>query len=106
MAMDTYMAKSLAESLQILKDHQPELQHRGVKHAAVFGSVARGEASVDSDVDILIDLHPTRPMGLFEYATLKLYIDVLFGGAADVVNRKTLKPLLRDSIMREAIDAF
>ena len=106
MAMDIYMAKSLAESLQILKDHQPELQHRGVKHAAVFGSVARDEARVDSDVDILIDLDPTRLMGLFEYDTLKLYINALFGGAADVVNRATLKPLLCDNIMHEAIDAF
>ena len=100
------MAKSLAESLQILKNHQSELQCRGVQHAAVFGSVVRDEARLDSDVDILIDLDPTRPMGLFEYATLKLYIDALFGGAADVVNRKTLKPLLRDTIMREAVDAF
>jgi predicted nucleotidyltransferase len=100
------MAKSLTESLQILKDHQFELRRRGVQHAAVFGSVARGKARVDSDVDILIDLDPTRPMGLFEYAALKLYIDALFGGAADVVNRKTLKPLLRDTIMREAVDAF
>jgi len=100
------MARSLAESLQILKEHQPELQRRGIKHAAVFGSVARGEVRADSDVDILIDLDPARPMGLFEYATLKLYIDALFGGAADVVNRKTLKPLLHGTIVREAVDAF
>jgi len=101
-----HMAKPLTEALQILKDHQSELQHCGVKHAAVFGSVARDEAGVDSDIDILIDLDPARPMGLFEYATLKLYIDALFSGSADVVNRKTLKPLLRDTIVREAVDAF
>lgn len=100
------MARSLTESLQILKAHQSELQRRGVKHAAIFGSVARGKARADSDVDILIDLDPSRAMGLFEYATLKLYIDTLFGGTADVVHRKTLKPLLRDTIVREAVDAF
>ncbi len=105
-AMGMHMAKSLAEALQILKDHQPELQRRGIKHAAVFGSVARGEAGGDSEIDILIDLDPARPMGLFEYTTLKLYVDALFGGVADVVNRKTLKPLLRDTIVREAVDAF
>ena len=100
------MVRPLAETLQILKNHQPELRGRGVMHAAVFGSVARHEAGVDSDIDILIDLDPTRPMGVFEYAALKLYIDDLFGGVVDVVNRKTLKPLLRDTILREAIDAF
>ncbi len=45
-------------------------------------------------------------MGIFEYARLKLYIGGLLGGAADVVNRKTLKPLLRDGILREAVNAF
>ena len=104
--MGVRMTKSLAETLQILKDHQPELRHRGVIHAAVFGSVVRGEAGVDSDIDILIDLDPVRPMGLFAYANLKLYINELIGGMVDVVNRKTLKSLLRDTIVREAVDAF
>jgi hypothetical protein len=77
-----------------------------VRHAAVFGSVVRGEARADSDIDILVDLDPERPMGIFEYARLKLYIGELLGSAGDVVNRKTLKPLLRDAIARESIDAF
>ena len=75
-------------------------------HAAVFGSAARGEAAENSDLDILIDLDATRPIGLFAYANLKLYINELLGGKADVVNRKTLKPLLRESIMRDAVYAF
>ncbi len=79
---------------------------RGVSHAAVFGSVARGEAIADSDIDVLVDLDEARSMGIFEYARLKLYINELLAGAGDVVNRRTLKPLLRDNILRDAIHAF
>jgi hypothetical protein len=45
-------------------------------------------------------------MGVFEYARLKIDIGELVGGRVDVVNRKTLRPLLRDEIVREAVDAF
>ena len=45
-------------------------------------------------------------MGIFEYARLKLYIDDLLHGAGDVVNQRTLKPLLRASILHDTIDAF
>jgi predicted nucleotidyltransferase len=45
-------------------------------------------------------------MGLFGYASLKLYIQELLEGDADVVNRKTVKPLLQHAIMRDAVDAF
>lgn len=100
------MAKSLAETLRVLKEHQADLQRRGVKHAAVFGSVARGEAREDSDIDLLIDLDPAHPMGLFDYSSLILYLEGLLEGDADVVNRKTVKPLLRHAIMQDAVDAF
>ena len=49
------MAKSLRETLALLQAHQAELQRRGVRHAAVFGSVARGDARPESDTDILIE---------------------------------------------------
>jgi uncharacterized protein len=73
------MPTSLAEALRILKDDEPELRRRGVIHAAVFGSVARGEASEASDVDILIDLDPERRLDLFDYVNIKLHIAALFG---------------------------
>jgi predicted nucleotidyltransferase len=73
---------------------------------SLFGSVARGEACAGSDIDVLVELDRERPMGIFEYARLKLYIGELLDGASDVVNRKTLKPLLRENILRDAVDAF
>lgn len=100
------MTKSLVETVQILQAYQSELQRRGVAHVAVFGSVAREEAGEDSDIDILVELDPSRPMGLFAYGNLTRYINTLLGGRADVVNRKTLKPFLRETITRDAVDAF
>jgi predicted nucleotidyltransferase len=43
---------------------------------------------------------------VFEYARLKLRINDLVGGSGDVVNRKNLKPLLRDNVLREAVNVF
>jgi uncharacterized protein len=82
------------------------LRRLGVSHAAVFGSVARGHASPESDIDVLVDLDENLPMGVFEYARLKLYINELLGAPSDVVNRQTLKPLLRANILRDMIHAF
>ena len=100
------MSATLPQVLEMLRAHEDELRRLGVRHAAVFGSVARGEARPDSDVDVLVDLDPALPVGIFEYARLKLYICDLLGGTGDVVNRTCLKPLLRDAILRESVHAF
>jgi predicted nucleotidyltransferase len=100
------MTAALSDVLQTLRTHQNELRLLGVSHAAVFGSVARGEASANSDIDVLVELDEDRSMGIFEYARLKLYINQLLDGAGDVVNRRTLKPLLRENILRDSIHAF
>lgn len=100
------MPASLSHVLSTLQTHESDLRRLGVCHAAVFGSVACGEASADSDIDVLVDLDPQQPMGLFEYARLKLYIAELLGDSTDVVNRKTLKPLLKDAIMGDAVNVF
>jgi uncharacterized protein len=100
------MPPTLPQVLSVLHAHEAELRRRGVCHAAVFGSVARGDARSGSDIDVLVDLDPQQPIGLFEYARIKLYIAELLGGSADVINRKTLKPLLRDAILRDSMNAF
>ena len=100
------MMAALNDVLETLRTHESELRLLGVSHAAVFGSLARGEASAGSDIDVLVELDEDRPMGIFEYARLKLHINELLDGAGDVVNRRTLKPLLRDNILRDAIHVF
>ena len=100
------MTAVLSDVLETLRTHETELRRLGVSHAAVFGSVARGEASAGSDIDVLVELEEARPMGIFEYARLKLYVNELLDGAGDVVNRRTLKPLLRDNILRDSVHAF
>lgn len=100
------MRPDLQYVLETLRAHETDLRRMGVRHAAVFGSVARGEAAAESDIDVLVDLDENRPIGIFEYARMKLYINELLKGPSDVVNRRTLKPLLRDNILRDAIHAF
>jgi predicted nucleotidyltransferase len=100
------MTTALNSVLDILRAHEHDLRRMGVSHAAVFGSVARGQAGPASDIDVLVDLDEARPIGIFQYARLKLYLNELLGGAGDIVNRKTIKPLLRDSILCDAINVF
>lgn len=100
------MTGPLDNVLRTLRSHESDLKRLGASHAAVFGSVARGEAKPGSDVDVLVDLDPDRPMGVFQYARLKLYINEILDGSGDVVNRRTLKPLLRENILNDAVDAF
>jgi uncharacterized protein len=100
------MPPDLQNALETLRSHENDLRRLGVSHAAVFGSVARGEAGAKSDVDVLVDLDDDHPIGIYEYARLKLYISGLFDGSGDVVSRRTLKPLLRTNILHDAIHAF
>lgn len=93
-------------AIETLKRHRAELERRGVRHAALFGSTARGEQGPKSDIDILIDIDPTSRMGVYEYAALKNFIGTLFEAPVDVVERAGLKPAVRPSVLRDAVDAF
>jgi uncharacterized protein len=94
------------EIIATLRAHQAELRRRGVRYAASFGSMARGEGKRTSDIDILIELDPQAPVGLFEYVGITQYLADLFSARVDVANRSSLKPLVRPSIERDALYAF
>jgi uncharacterized protein len=67
--------------LDTLRRNEEALRARGIVHAALFGSVARGEADAASDVDIMIELDPDLELDIYAYAGLKTYVAGLFNGA-------------------------
>jgi len=89
-----------------LREHEAALKARGVSHAALFGSRVRGDNRPDSDIDILIDLAPEAPIGVWQYSGLKTYIASLFEGPVDVVSREALKPYVRPAATADAVYAF
>ena len=94
------------EVLSRLKGAETELRSRGVAHAALFGSVARGEAKPDSDIDILVELVPDNTLSLWDYIGIKHVIEDMFPIRVDVANREQLKPHVRPGAERDAIYAF
>ena len=87
----------------------------GVRHVAVFGSVARGQARPESDIDVLVDLDPELPISVFEYARLKLYIGNVRGFGAMTcdaanytvkLNTGTVDPVLGTSYIQFAMQGL
>jgi uncharacterized protein len=92
--------------LDRLRENETALRARGVSHAALFGSRARGDNRPGSDIDIMIEFDPAAHVTVFNYAGLKDYIASLFDGPVDVVSREGLKPYLRPAATTDAIYAF
>jgi uncharacterized protein len=89
-----------------LRTHEPELRHRGVLHAALFGSVARNEATPESDIDIMIEIDPEASIGVYEYVAITHYLSDLFPVNVDVANSRRLKAHVKPGAERDAVYAF
>ena len=99
----------MADRLEIidrLRQNEAALRARGVSHAALFGSRARGDNRPDSDIDIMIEVDPAAGIGVYEYVALKDYIAALFDRPVDVVSRDGLKPYVKPAVTTDAIYAF
>ncbi len=99
-------AMNRQDILDRLRDNEGALRQRGVAHAALFGSLARGDERPDSDIDILIEIAPDAPIGLFQYVGIVHFLEDLFPARVDVANREGLKPFVRPSAERDAVYAF
>ncbi|MDX2229827.1 MAG: nucleotidyltransferase family protein [Leptolyngbyaceae cyanobacterium bins.349] len=73
----------------------------GAYNVRLFGSVARGEADSESDVDFLVELEPNR--SLLDLGGLLMELQDLLGCSVDVVTEKGLRQRIRDRVLSEAI---
>ena len=90
------------QTLALLAQHKPVLAERfGVRRLALFGSVARGTARADSDVDVLVGFD--GPATSKRYFGVQFYLEDLLGREVDLVTEDALRPRLRPYVERDAV---
>jgi hypothetical protein len=91
---------------QILQDKQKVILQIAAQHGArnvqVFGSLARGEATPESDLDLLVTLEPGR--SLLDLIAIKQDLEDLLGCEVDVVTEAAISPYMKDQILKEAVN--
>ncbi len=92
--------------IETLQQHASELKAAGVLHLRVFGSVARGEASPQSDVDLLADFDKSRRLTLVTMGNLEGRLTDLLGAKVDLSCPDWMRESIRDRVLNEAITVF
>jgi predicted nucleotidyltransferase len=99
-------APILSTILTQLRGQRRMLEGRGVTGLWVFGSVARGDARVDSDIDLLVEFDPRSAMSLVGLASLQGDLSDILGCSVDLIERGALAPTARDGAEQEAVRVF
>lgn len=87
--------------LKILREHEDEIERFGVVSLRLFGSVARGEAEDDSDVDLLVDFE--GPARFRQFMGLRFYLEDLLGTRVDLITEKGLRDRVRPWVEEDAV---
>ena len=86
--------------LKLLTEKRDLIRDFGVKELGVFGSFARGDNGPNSDVDVLVDL---RRETFRDYMGLLNFLESLFKRKVDLVMKDSIKPIIRDRVLRETV---
>ena len=104
--MGTRRSDVLERSLLALRERETILRAKGILHAAIFGSVARGDDGADSDVDVLVELAREARVGTSEMLQIERDLGSALGRKVEVVSRGGLKSPKHDHVIAEMVPAF
>jgi predicted nucleotidyltransferase len=105
--MSTTTTTDLAESMiATLRSHETELRQAGVRRLSLFGSVARGDAEADSDVDIAVEFDPAAQMDLIRLVALERLLGNTLGRPVEILPEPVENPRLRANVERDRRIAF
>jgi hypothetical protein len=101
------MTTSTLDTVRLqLAAREPELRRRGVRHLAVFGSVARGEYSLDSDIDLAVEIEDGRSFSLIRLEETRLLLEDALRRSVDLGEIDSLRPQVRAAFERDRISIF
>lgn len=89
-----------------LREHEPELRAAGIVHLRLFGSVARNEAVISSDIDLLADFDKSARLTLVKVGSLQSRLTDMLGVNVDLSSPEWMKEPVRLQALREAVLAF
>lgn len=96
----------VGQLIGIMRAHRAELERRGVRHAWIFGSAARGDGRPDSDIDVLVEVDPAVVSSLFEYGEIQQSLEEWMGCPVDVADKNRLRPTVAAEAEKDQILAF
>ncbi len=94
------------DAIKSLKRHAHAMKSMGVTSLYLFGSTARNEALVSSDLDLFIDYDPDRRFSLLDLVGIKQFLEEELAVEVDVTTRSSLHPMLRNDIEQSAVRIF
>lgn len=87
--------------INILKNHSKEIKNFKVKSLSLFGSIARNEDRLESDIDIVVSFEGRATFDM--YMDLKFYLEEICGRKVDLITENALKPILKKHIQKDLI---
>ena len=94
------------QAITSLKAQESELRKSGLSALYLFGSVARGEERVDSDIDLACDIDENAKMDLIAFAGIMINLEQMLSAKVDLVPLRSMRPRIKARVEQEMVQVF